>query len=307
MEDSLQPRTDTSGSSADLDTFQESFSSDVVYLPTQRTPQEPSHLTLRSQCAHNKCPLGEGINFRSRISPSPSKQIRSRRRRRSDQSRLGTSSSSTSTLDVSNRDIHLRDRHNHTHRDHHTHLEHTHNHHENTHHLKEHHELRLDHLQNRNGSYKLNNTDDYYQGQSQLLPAGEMVDRSSRIPPRKIKDTNVTSRESKITVSHTGVSKSSNGGPQIAMNGGIGGFAQSVKTSVLGFLTPSKEKTLPVVVESPESEFEKSNSTGERVVASSPASETFMSAREFFAKADLRDRLTSDYFSGTDTPSKLRV
>ncbi|XP_069936393.1 uncharacterized protein [Cherax quadricarinatus] len=122
----------------------------------------------------------------------------------------------------------------------------------------------------------------------------------------KIMDTNVTSRESKITVSHTGVSKSSNGGPQIAMNGGIGGFAQSVKTSVLGFLTPSKEKTLPVVVESPESEFEKSNSTGERVVASSPASETFMSAREFFAKADLRDRLTSDYFSGTDTPSKLR-
>lgn len=47
--------------------------------------------------------------------------------------------------------------------------------------------------------------------------------------------------------------------------------------------------------------------TGETVVASSPNSERFVSAREYFAEADTRERLTSDYFSGSDTPSKLRV
>lgn len=47
--------------------------------------------------------------------------------------------------------------------------------------------------------------------------------------------------------------------------------------------------------------------TGETVVASSPNSERFVSAREFFKEADTRERLTSDYFSGSDTPSKLRV
>ena len=40
---------------------------------SQNTPPQPLTLNLRSKCAQGLCPLGIGLLFRSRISPSPGK------------------------------------------------------------------------------------------------------------------------------------------------------------------------------------------------------------------------------------------
>lgn len=73
----------------------------------------------------------------------------------------------------------------------------------------------------------------------------------------------VTSNETTTSSSsQTVVGYSSNGGTQISMNGGIGGLAESVKNSVFGFLTPSKEKVLPAIVESSESGYEEGSVIG---------------------------------------------
>ncbi|XP_042241959.1 uncharacterized protein LOC121879401 isoform X2 [Homarus americanus] len=356
MDSSDSPRMDTSGTSEELDTSLESSPSELADQTIRRTPQRPSPFTLRSQCADGKCPMGTGILFRSRISPSPSKQedanymetrsgnkyrtcttqerTRSRRRRRSDQSRVDTTNSSVNTshlLELSHDHTHLHDHSHDDHTHHHDHIRHHHNHshyHDHSHHhdrshdhIRHHHEHTthlhdqphgnihtLQHLHHHhhdhNGVHALEH---HHAPQSpQLLNIGEMVGRRLRTP-RKKKDSSVASKENKsTTVSQALVDCSSNGRPQMGMNGGIGGLAESVKNSVISFLTPSTERSLPAIVESSESGFEEGNLTGETVTASSPFAEKFVCAREFFAEAQTRDRLTSDYFSGTDTPSKLR-
>ncbi|XP_071532845.1 uncharacterized protein [Panulirus ornatus] len=284
---------DTTGSSEEVDTSLESLSGEQDQSEV-RSPHRPSPFTLRSQCAHNRCPMGTGILFRSRISPSPSKQrVRGRRRRRSDQSRLDTTGSNngTSLLEVSHDLTHDRlHRHNHDH--YHDHPHHHHDHHHN-------------HHQYHNGVHALDHHHHcrHHTPDSSPHHTGDMLKRSSL---HRKKETTETSSESTTTSSQTVVDYSRNGGPQLSMNGGIGGLAETVKNSVFGFLTPSKEKVLPAIVESSESGYEEGSVTGETVVASSPVSQNFVSAREFFAEADTRDRLTSDYFSGTDTPSKIR-
>nr|XP_045606712.1 uncharacterized protein LOC123763584 isoform X2 [Procambarus clarkii] len=289
MDSSNSLKIDVSATSEELDTSLESLSSDALNLTAHHTPQRPSPFTLRSQCGNDRCPMGTGIVFRSRISPSPSKQrIRSRRRRRSDQSHVDD----TTFLELS---------HDHTRLQDHNHQQQHHNHYQQHNHVN----YALQH-HHHNGIHTL---DHHYNNHTQPqaeLRASEMVGRTRT--PRRKKDANVTATEQRTRVSHSLRAISSNDGPEINMNGGIGGLAESVKNSVLGFLTPTKEKNLPAIVESSESGFEEGNSTGkgERVDVSSPA-ERFTSASEFFAGIDSRDRLTSDYFSGADTPSKLRA
>lgn len=70
----LTPKMDTTGSSEELDTSLESSPGELADQTEVRSPHRSSPFTLRSQCAHVRCPMGTGILFRSRISPSPSKQ-----------------------------------------------------------------------------------------------------------------------------------------------------------------------------------------------------------------------------------------
>lgn len=82
-------------------------------------------------------------------------------------------------------------------------------------------------------------------------------------------ETTVTSNESsKTTVYRSAIESRSNGVPQVVeANGAIGGIAKSVRNSVLGFFTPSKNNTsLPAIVESSESGFEEGNVTGKLLI-----------------------------------------
>ncbi|XP_045132558.1 uncharacterized protein LOC123516893 isoform X3 [Portunus trituberculatus] len=114
-----------------------------------------------------------------------------------------------------------------------------------------------------------------------------------------------------VTVERQGssqsVEQSRDGGAESpGVNGGVASYAESLKERVLGFLTPTQEASLPAIVESSESGFEEGNLTGGTVPTSSPASEVFVGAREFFAERESRARLTNDYYTSSDTPSRLR-
>ncbi|XP_042882143.1 uncharacterized protein LOC122259442 isoform X3 [Penaeus japonicus] len=211
-------------------------------------------------------------------------RVRSRRRRRSDQSRMDTTDGANTTLD-STLDTTLEHHHHHHH--HHGHHHHTCDHDHQHAHEHEHHNHRPHHHH-------------HHEREAQAEKA--------RTPRRKRKETTITSSESReTTVYQTKTdSRSRAVTTRVDANGGIGGIAVTVRNSVLGFFTPTKNTSLPAIVESSESGFEEGSITGETIVASSPNSERFVSAREFFAEADTRERLTSDYFSGSDTPSKLR-
>nr|XP_027230750.1 lateral signaling target protein 2 homolog [Penaeus vannamei] len=264
-----------------LETSVESIGNDVTELRDVTLPHRPSPFTLRSQCGNGRCPMGTGLYFRSRISPSPGKgRVRSRRRRRSDQSRMDTTDGANTTLDTT-LDTTLEHHHHHGHHGHHHHHTHDHEHHQHDH----------DHLHHRPHHHHRE----------------EERHERSRPSRRKTKETTVTSSESRETTTYrTTTDSRSQAATQVDANGGIGGIAETVRNSVLGFFTPTKNTSLPAIVESSESGFEEGSLTGETVVASSPNSERFVSAREFFKEADTRERLTSDYFSGSDTPSKLR-
>ncbi|XP_068237587.1 uncharacterized protein [Palaemon carinicauda] len=120
-------------------------------------------------------------------------------------------------------------------------------------------------------------------------------------------------KEKTVTTSETVTTKvrrnildtSANGGPQVGANGGVAGLAETVKNTVIGFLTPPKGRSQASIVESSESGFEDGSLFGEKT-GTHGNNETFKPARKFFDEADTRERLNSDYFSGSDTPSKLR-
>ncbi|XP_047475070.1 uncharacterized protein LOC125029226 isoform X3 [Penaeus chinensis] len=269
------------------ETSAESIGNEVTELRDVTLPHRPSPFTLRSQCGNGRCPMGTGLYFRSRISPSPGKgRVRSRRRRRSDQSRMDTTDGTNTTLDTSldTTQEHHYHHHHHHHHGHHHHHAHDHEHHQHGH---EHHNHRPHHHHRHHHE--------------------EETQEKARASRRKTKETTVTSSESRETTTfRTTTDSRSQAATQVDANGGIGGIAETVRKGVLGFFTPTKNTSLPAIVESSESGFEEGSVTGETVVVSSPNSERFVSAREFFAEADTRERLTSDYFSGSDTPSKLR-
>ncbi|KAK3871905.1 hypothetical protein Pcinc_022969 [Petrolisthes cinctipes] len=373
---------DSSGSSEDLlDTSLESSPSDAGGLedPHYHAPHRPSPFTLRSQCANDKCPMGTGILFRSRISPSPSKQrVWNRRRRRSDQSHLDNTTTTISYQDLSHDLSHLHD-HSHHHHDHshhhHTHVHdprhHHHNHvqdpshHHHTHvhghtqvyHVQAHHDLidslththshpkehssqnniqdsQTDHLTqtgltHSTQTHQTRHTHTTSQDQTdhtltnhnhtpkdhgrtlrsrrlevstdkpRQLRVGEMLRHRSRTPRGKKK----ASSSPAITRGEETEERSDGG----SVSGGMASIATAVKKNVLEFLSPSKTDTsLPSIVESSESGFEEGTLFGEAVSTSTPASDQFVGARQFFQERDTREKLISDYFSPGDTPSNLR-
>lgn len=73
----------------------------------------------------------------------------------------------------------------------------------------------------------------------------------------------MTSSESRKTTTHqTPRDSRSQAATQVDANGGIGGIAETVRNSVLGLFTPTKNTSLPAIVESSESGFEEGSVTG---------------------------------------------
>ncbi|XP_063865752.1 uncharacterized protein LOC135103434 isoform X4 [Scylla paramamosain] len=136
------------------------------------------------------------------------------------------------------------------------------------------------------------------------MRSDEMI-RHRSLTPRRRKATPTATVERQES-SHSVEQSRDGGGESQGVNGGVASYAESLKERVLGFLTPTQEASLPAIVESSESGFEEGNLTGGTVPTSSPASEIFVGAREFFAERESRARLTSDYYSSSDTPSRLR-
>ncbi|XP_066965627.1 LOW QUALITY PROTEIN: uncharacterized protein [Macrobrachium rosenbergii] len=293
---------DTSTSSEELDSSLEIISEDQTLLTAASTPHRPSPFTLRSRCSSERCPHGTGIQFRSRISPSPSKQyddsymetrsgnryhtygseerVRHRRRRRSDQQQQHRHNitDSSSFLEVS-----------HENGGGHAHVLHGNGH------VHHHHQDPYPH----DGIHNIDHHHVHVQDEQQ-----QQFQRTSIFI---LQEKTVSTSETTTTkVRRNILDTSTNGGPQVGLNGGVAGLAESVKNTVIGFLTPPKDKTrASSVVESSESGFEDGSVFGEKS-GTYGANEPFRPAREFFDENDERPRLNSGYFSGGDTPSRLR-
>ncbi|XP_064080466.1 uncharacterized protein LOC135197276 isoform X2 [Macrobrachium nipponense] len=377
---------DTSTSSEELDSSLEIISEDQTLLTAgSPAPHRPSPFTLRSRCSSERCPHGTGIQFRSRISPSPSKhnddsymetrsgnryhtygseeRVRHRRRRRSDQHRHSVTTDSSSFLELSHENGragggHVRVLHENGHVHHHQHQD-TSYPHDGIHNIDHHHvhvlqqdqqrqqllqqqtslvtyhlgggrvqdylggrvqepllkqaEVRVERLHPGRGSY-LSALDYPSPAPAGVTKADLLFEEMQREEERRRRRARELKKEKTVTTSETTTTKvrrnildtSDNGGPQVGMNGGVAGLAETVKNTVIGFLTPPKEKArASSVVESSESGFEDGSVFGEKT-GTSGTNEPFRPAREFFDENDTRERLNSGYCSGSDTPSRLR-